>query len=207
MLHWSSVCFVSLTSLHPNHSPLSPAPSVFPSLLGHSLEHKICLNSHLFKKKKSLPWPFVPIQLSPHPSALYSSILKDGQILAFHSLSNHSNHLSFSLCPWNNSYQGPSANIVVSYLSSSNCILTQPSTLIFTNHFLLLTSMVPHSKFSSFNFYFCAQLLSIEAQESRLPGEISITSDMQMTPPLWQKVKRNSKASWWKWKRRVKKLA
>ena len=35
-----------------------------------------------------------------------------------------------------------------------------------------------------------------EAQaESRFPGEISITSDMQMTPPLWQKVKRNSKAS------------
>ena len=27
--------------------------------------------------------------------------------------------------------------------------------------------------------------------ESRWPGEISITSDMQMTPPLWQKAKRN----------------
>ena len=27
--------------------------------------------------------------------------------------------------------------------------------------------------------------------KSRLPGEISITSDMQMTPPLWQKMKRN----------------
>ena len=27
--------------------------------------------------------------------------------------------------------------------------------------------------------------------KSRLPGEISIISDMQMTPPLWQKVKRN----------------
>ena len=27
--------------------------------------------------------------------------------------------------------------------------------------------------------------------ESRLPGEISITPDMQMTPPLWQKVKKN----------------
>ena len=27
--------------------------------------------------------------------------------------------------------------------------------------------------------------------ESRLPGEISITSDMQMTPPLWQKVKKD----------------
>ena len=27
--------------------------------------------------------------------------------------------------------------------------------------------------------------------ESRLLGEISITSDMQMTPPFWQKVKKN----------------
>ena len=27
--------------------------------------------------------------------------------------------------------------------------------------------------------------------ESRLPGEIPITSDMQMTLPLWHKVKRN----------------
>ena len=30
---------------------------------------------------------------------------------------------------------------------------------------------------------------------SRLPGEISITSYMKMTPPSWQKVKRNQKAS------------
>ena len=43
--------------------------------------------------------------------------------------------------------------------------------------------------------------------ELRLPREISITSDMQMTPPLWQKMKRNRRASWWKWKRRVRKLA
>ena len=35
-----------------------------------------------------------------------------------------------------------------------------------------------------------------EAQAGiKIPREISITSDMQMTPPLWQKVKRNSKAS------------
>ena len=27
--------------------------------------------------------------------------------------------------------------------------------------------------------------------ESRLPGEISITSDMQMIPPLWQKWNKN----------------
>ena len=31
--------------------------------------------------------------------------------------------------------------------------------------------------------------------ESRLPGKMSITSDTQKTPPLWQKVKRNPKAS------------
>ena len=27
--------------------------------------------------------------------------------------------------------------------------------------------------------------------ESRLPGEVSITSDIWITPPLWQKAKRN----------------
>ena len=43
--------------------------------------------------------------------------------------------------------------------------------------------------------------------ESRLLGEISITSDMQMTPPLWQKAERNWRASWWRWKRRVEKTA
>ena len=32
--------------------------------------------------------------------------------------------------------------------------------------------------------------------ESRLPGEISIISDMQRTPPLWRKVKRNWRVSW-----------
>ena len=30
--------------------------------------------------------------------------------------------------------------------------------------------------------------------KSRLQGEMSITSDRQMTPPLWQKVKRNKKS-------------
>ena len=30
-----------------------------------------------------------------------------------------------------------------------------------------------------------------KSQAGRLPGEISITSDMQVTPLLWQKAKRN----------------
>ena len=44
----------------------------------------------------------------------------------------------------------------------------------------------------------CMQSMSCELPdwmkhklESRWPGEISITSDMQITPPLWQKVKKN----------------
>ena len=36
---------------------------------------------------------------------------------------------------------------------------------------------------------------TLEKLESRLLGEISINSDMQMTLPLWQKVKRSKKAS------------
>ena len=46
-----------------------------------------------------------------------------------------------------------------------------------------------------FNFY--AEYIMWNARwmkhklESRLPGEITITSDMQMTQPLWQKVKKN----------------
>ena len=62
-------------------------------------------------------------------------------------------------------------------------------------------------------FNFCAEYIMWnagldEAQlESRLLGETAITSDMQMTLPLWQKVKRNWRSSWWKWKRKVKKLA
>ena len=42
--------------------------------------------------------------------------------------------------------------------------------------------------------------------KSRLLGEISITSDMQMTPPLWQS-EEELKSLWWKWKRTVKMLA
>ena len=41
-----------------------------------------------------------------------------------------------------------------------------------------------------FNLY-AEYILRNTGLDSRLLGEISITSDMQMTPPLWQKVKKN----------------
>ena len=47
---------------------------------------------------------------------------------------------------------------------------------------------------SLFNFYaeYIMRNAGLEKHklESRLPGEIPTTSDMQITPPLWQKVKR-----------------
>ena len=46
-----------------------------------------------------------------------------------------------------------------------------------------------------FNFYaeYIMRNAGLEEAQagSRLPGELSITSDMQMTPPLWQKEKKN----------------
>ena len=48
---------------------------------------------------------------------------------------------------------------------------------------------------SLFNFYAECIMRNAGLEETqagiKLPGEISITSDMQMTPPLWQKAKRN----------------
>ena len=44
-----------------------------------------------------------------------------------------------------------------------------------------------------FNLYAQYIMRNAELDEAQpgFPGEISITLDMQMTPPLWQKVKRN----------------
>ena len=64
--------------------------------------------------------------------------------------------------------------------------------------------LVPDRKRSISRLYIVTLLINLYAEyimrnagleeaqlESRLLGEISITSDIQMTPPLWQKVKRN----------------
>ena len=44
-----------------------------------------------------------------------------------------------------------------------------------------------------FNLYaeYIMRNTGLDKAQSRLLGEISITSDMQMIPPLWQKVRRN----------------
>ena len=52
--------------------------------------------------------------------------------------------------------------------------------------------ILSHCLFNLYDEYIIRNAGLDEAQaESRFLGEISITSDTQMTPPLWQKVKRN----------------
>ena len=52
--------------------------------------------------------------------------------------------------------------------------------------------ILSHCLFNLYDEYIIRNAGLDEAQaESRFLGEISITSDMQMTLPLWQKVKRN----------------
>ena len=49
------------------------------------------------------------------------------------------------------------------------------------------------------------QIAGLDEAQARIKmlGEILATLDMQMIPPLWQKVKRKWIASLWKWKRRL----
>ena len=50
-----------------------------------------------------------------------------------------------------------------------------------------------------FNFYAESIMRNAGLEEAqagiKISGRISVTTDMQMTPPLWQKVKRSEKAS------------
>ena len=54
---------------------------------------------------------------------------------------------------------------------------------------ILMKSVNPNES-HIFNLY-AEYIMRNAGLESRLLGEISITSDMQMTLPLWQKVKKN----------------
>jgi len=78
-----------------------------------------------------------------------------------------------------------------------NLYAGQEATVRTTDWFLIGKGVGQGCKFPPFLFNLYAEYIMRNAGlkeaefESRLPGEISITSDMQMTPPLWQKVKRN----------------
>ena len=109
---------------------------------------------------------------------------------------------------------------IESVMPSSHLILCRPLLLpisffpsirVFSNESVLLIRRLEYWSFSfsisPFNEYSglmsfrmdWLDLLAVQGTldwmkyklESRLLGEISITSDMQITPPLWQKVKRN----------------
>ena len=48
-----------------------------------------------------------------------------------------------------------------------------------------------HPAYLTFMQSTSCEMLGWMTHESRLPEEISVTADMQMIPPLWQKMKRN----------------
>ena len=90
------------------------------------------------------------------------------------------------------------SRLVIAFLPRSECLLI--SWLQSPSAVLLESPKIVCHCFHCFPLY-------LHKLESRLLGEISITSDILMTPPLRHKAKRNQRASGWKWKRRVKKLA
>ena len=78
-----------------------------------------------------------------------------------------------------------------------NLYAGQEATVRTTDWFQIGKGVGQGCKFPPFLFNLYAEYIMRNAGleeaelESRLPGKISITSDMWMTPPLWQKVKRN----------------
>ena len=86
-------------------------------------------------------------------------------------------------CLLKNLYAGPEATVRIGHGTTDwfqvgkgvhqGCILSPSLFNFYAEHIMRMPGWMKHKL------------------ESRLPGEISITSDMQMTPPLWQTVKKN----------------
>ena len=74
------------------------------------------------------------------------------------------------------------SKLVIAFLPRSKCLLIScpqsPSAVI-----------LELPKIKSLTVFIVSPSIWHEVMESRFPGEMSITSDMQITPPLWQKVK------------------
>ena len=146
--------------------------------------------SLLFNMLSRLVITFLPRSKRPLSSWLQSpsAVILDPPKIKSDTVST----VSPSIC---HEVKGPDAMILVFWMLSLN-----PGFLFFKPMLVaLLIDLIFQTSHLHTNVAIFAML--------RLPGEISITSDMQMTPPLWQQVKKNWRASWWKWKRRVKKLA
>ena len=109
------------------------------------------------------------------------------------------NHAQLFATPWTAAHQA-SPYFTISW---SLCKLMSTESTMPSNHLILsqlLSSCLQGSWapfiWNSLNILIC-RVHHVKCwagwtqAASRLPGEISIASDMQMTPPLWQKVKKN----------------
>ena len=102
-------------------------------------------------------------------------------------------HVRIFATPWIAARQASlSITISRSSLKLMSIELGMPSSyLILCCPLLLLPPIPPSIRIFSNESTLCMMWPKLHKLESRLVDEISITSDMQMTPPLWQKVKRN----------------
>ena len=120
-------------------------------------------------------------------------------------------HVQVFATPWTTAYQAslcitnsrspPKPMSIESVMPYNHLILCHPLLLlpsIFPSIRVFSKESVLCIRWSKYWSFASASLLAMNIQDWS-----TLTSDMQMTPPLWQRVKKNSRASWWKWKRRV----
>ena len=160
-VHWSVMVSNHLILCH----PLLLLPSIFPGIRVFSNESALHIR-----------WPkYESFSISPSNeySGLISFRLNWFDLLAVQSVLQHQNSKASIL--W------CSAFFMVQ--------LSQP--YVTTGKIIALTIQIIVGKVMSLLFNILSKGWKKHKLGSRLLGEISITSDMQMTPPLWQKVKRN----------------
>ena len=151
-------------------------PSVLPRLGSESVSW--CLETSLFLRLPSGGWSSVPTSFVSFFCLLYFSYLLLKTMGCFSGCLTSSAGIQKLFCGFYSAFKYSFDEFVgekVVSLSYSSIFLGPPPAY--------LTSM--QSTQFEMSDWMKHEL------ESKLPGEISITSDMQMTPPLWQKVKRH----------------
>ena len=120
-------------------------------------------------------------------------------------------HVWFFMIPWTEACQASVS--ITSFWSMlklmSIKLVISSNHLILCHPLLLLPSIFPSIRVFPKESVLCIRwskcwsFASASVLAMNIQDWSTLTSDMQMTPPLWQRVKKNSRASWWKWKRRV----
>ena len=170
--------------------PLLLLPSIFPSIRVFSNESALSIR---WPKYWSFSFNISPSNEHPGPISFRMDWLDLLAVQGTHK-SLHQHHSSKASTLWHSAFF--IVQISHPYMTIGKTIALTRWTFVDKVMSVLFNML---SRTPLFNLYaeYIMRTLSWRKHklESRLPGEISITSDMQITPPLWQKVKKNYKAS------------